>query len=83
MGAEVLLFGAIALLLSNLQSGRVRLFGGPSDFAKTLPQYSVSDRPTPPPPPDQDITGGTGDGFIVSGQDAINRGTTGAGAVRP
>ena len=65
MGAEILLFGALALLASNLQSGKVRLFGGMTEQAKTIPRLELS-RELPPPPTD------AGD-MVGTGQDLINR----------
>ena len=64
MGAEMILLGALALLASNLQSGKVRLFGGMTEQAKTIPRLELS-RELPPPPTDADMVG--------TGQDLINR----------
>ena len=65
MGAEILLFGALALLVSNIQTGKVRLFGGMTEQIKTIPKLEIS-RELPPPPTDADMVG--------TGQDLINRG---------
>ena len=75
MGAEILLFGALALLASNIQSGKVRLFGGMDESIKTIPRLEIQ-RKLPPPPTD------AGD-MVGTGQDLINRGGVVGGAVRP
>ena len=64
MGAEMILLGALALLASNIQSGKVRLFGGMTEAAKTITKLEIS-RELPPPPTDADMVG--------TGQDLINR----------
>ena len=66
MGAEILLFGALALLASNITTGKLRLFGGITEQIKTIPRLEIQ-RELPPPPTD------AGD-MVGTGQDLINRG---------